>query len=97
MDHGRRITDHRPPTVVSIPMVDNRFVGGNVTVPVGTQVQWVNRGPSLHTTTSLDGLWDSPALDRRQRFGHVFRKPGQYRYICRQHLLQGMVGTITVR
>ncbi len=80
-----------------IPVVDNRFVGRTITIPVGTQVRWVNRGQNIHTTTSLDGLWDSPGLERKQSFGFTFTKPGEYRYLCRQHLMQGMVGTITVK
>ncbi len=82
---------------VTIPMVDDRFDGNALTVPVGTRVQWVNRGHDVHTTTSLDGLWDSPGLEHKQSFSFTFTKPGEYRYICRQHLLQGMVGTITVK
>ncbi len=80
-----------------IPVVDNRFIGRTMTIPVGTQVRWVNRGQNIHTTTSLDGLWDSPGLERKQSFAFTFTKPGEYRYLCRQHLLQGMVGTITVK
>ncbi len=83
--------------VITIPIADNRFVGGTITIPAGTRVRWLNRGQNIHTTTSLDGLWDSPGLDRKQSFAFAFTKPGEYRYLCRQHLLQGMVGTITVK
>lgn len=83
--------------VLTIPMVDNRFVPGTTTVRVGTAVRWVNRGQNIHTTTSLDGLWDSPGLERKQNFSFTFTKPGEYRYLCRQHLLNGMVGVITVK
>jgi FtsP/CotA-like multicopper oxidase with cupredoxin domain/plastocyanin len=83
--------------VITIPMVDNRFVPVTMRVRAGTRVRWLNRGQNIHTTTSLDGSWDSPGIDRKQGFAFTFVKPGEYRYICRQHLLQGMVGTIIVK
>jgi FtsP/CotA-like multicopper oxidase with cupredoxin domain/plastocyanin len=82
---------------VTIPVVDNRFTADDLEVPVGTKVVWVNRGQNIHTTTSLDGLWDSPSVERMGSFSFTFTKPGEYRYMCREHLLQGMVGTITVK
>lgn len=84
------------PTVV-VPMLDNHFSPARLSVRAGTRVRWVNRGQNLHTTTSLDGLWDSPAVARRQQFEYTFTKPGEYRYLCRQHLLNGMTGIITVK
>ena len=88
-------TGNRP--AVTIPIVDNRFVLDALEVRVGTRVVWLNRGQNIHTTTSLDGLWDSPSVQRKGTYSFVFTKPGEYRYICREHLLQGMVGTITVK
>lgn len=84
------------PTVV-VPMLDNHFSPARLVVRAGTRVRWVNRGQNIHTTTSLDGLWDSPAVDRRQSFEYTFTKPGDYQYLCRQHLLNGMTGIITVK
>jgi plastocyanin len=83
--------------VITIPMVDNRFVPVTMRVRAGTRIRWLNRGQNIHTTTSLDGSWDSPGIDRKQGFAFTFVKLGEYRYICRQHLLQGMVGTIIVK
>jgi FtsP/CotA-like multicopper oxidase with cupredoxin domain/plastocyanin len=82
---------------VTIPMVDNRFLADGLEVPVGTRVVWENRGQNIHTSTSLDGLWDSPGVQRKGTFAFIFTKPGEYRFLCREHLLQGMTGTITVR
>jgi FtsP/CotA-like multicopper oxidase with cupredoxin domain/plastocyanin len=83
--------------VRTIPMVDNRYIPPTIQVRVGTRIRWLNRGQNIHTTTSLDGLWDSPALERRQAFAFTFTRPGEYRYLCRQHLRQGMIGTIIVK
>jgi plastocyanin len=81
---------------VVVGMLDNRFQPANLTVPVGTTIVWVNRGINGHTTTGLDAFWDSPTMATRERFGVAFSRPGTYRYVCRQHLLNGMVGTIEV-
>lgn len=83
--------------VTTIPMLDNRFAPATIRVRAGTQIRWLNRGQNVHTTTSLDGLWDSPGLERRKGFAYTFTKPGEYRYLCRQHILQGMIGTIIVK
>ena len=81
---------------VAIGMLDNRFQPANLTIPVGARVVWVNRGINGHTSTGIDAFWDSPTMAGRERFGVTFTRPGTYRYICRQHLLNGMVGTIEV-
>lgn len=83
--------------VVAVPMLDNRFTPADLVVKRGTTVRWVNRGQNIHTTSSLEGSWDSPGLERRQSFSFTFTKPGEYRYLCRQHLLNGMTGIITVK
>jgi plastocyanin len=76
--------------------LDNRFLPATVTVPAGTTVQWVNRGNNAHTISSADGLWDSGTLLHGESTGVVLSTPGTYRYLCRQHVLQGMGGTIIV-
>ncbi len=80
--------------VVSIR--DNRFEPSALTVPVGTRVTWINTGINSHTSTGIDIYWDSPTLLPGRRFSFTFTKPGVYRYLCRQHLLNGMVGTVEV-
>jgi FtsP/CotA-like multicopper oxidase with cupredoxin domain len=79
-----------------IVMVDNHYAPAKITVTAGTTVTWMNNGTNLHTTTSLDGLWDSGTTEHGQTFSFTFDKPGTYRFYCRQHVLQGMSGTITV-
>lgn len=87
----------RGPGVVTVPMLDNRFAPADLVVPRGSTVRWANRGQNIHTTSSLDGSWDSPGLERGKTFSFTFTRPGQYRYLCRQHLLNGMTGIITVQ
>jgi len=83
---------------VMAEMVDNRFSPAKLTVKVGATVTWVNHGTNRHTTTGIDAfLWNSKPIKRDEKFSVAFTKPGTYRYICRQHILNGMVGTITVQ
>jgi FtsP/CotA-like multicopper oxidase with cupredoxin domain/plastocyanin len=80
-----------------VTMVDNRFQPGTVTVPVGTAVAWINRGANVHTVSAFDGSFESGAIAPGQAFVFTFDKPGTYQFLCRQHLLNGMSGTITVK
>jgi FtsP/CotA-like multicopper oxidase with cupredoxin domain/plastocyanin len=83
---------------VTVEMVDNRFSITNLTVRTGTTVTWVNHGTNRHTTTGIDALvWNSKPLKRDESFSVTLTQPGTYRYICRQHILNGMVGTIVVQ
>jgi plastocyanin len=81
---------------VQIAMRDDRFVASRMAVKAGTTVTWVNQGSNSHDTSSLDGLWSSGAFSRGESFSFTFDRPGTYAYLCKQHLLQGMRGTITV-
>ena len=75
---------------------DDRFSDARITVPVGTTVTWVHKGNNTHTVAALDDSFDSGLLSRGDTFSQTFTEPGTYQYLCRQHLLQGMRGTITV-
>lgn len=79
-----------------IVALDNRFQPTTVTVPAGMTLRWVNRGSNAHTISSADGIWDSGTLLHGESFSVVLSEPGTYRYLCRQHVLQGMGGSIIV-
>ena len=64
-------------------------------VPVGATVTWVNRDEEIHTVTSTQGLFTSPALDGEKQFSYRFEKPGTYEYRCALH--PQMTGTVVVR
>lgn len=82
---------------VTVLVLDGSFSPSTLTVRPGTAVRWISRSQILHTTTSFDGLWDSPNMSREQNFTFTFAKTGEYRYLCRQHLLQGMIATVIVK
>jgi plastocyanin len=81
---------------VEVAVRDDRFVSARLTVPAGTTVTWTHRGNNSHTVSAVDGTFESGTLERDDSFSFTFDTPGTYQYLCRQHLLQGMRGTITV-
>ena len=56
----------------------------------------MNNGNNFHDPAALDGTWKAPLMARRDTFDHTFTTPGVYQFICLQHFLQGMRGTVTV-
>jgi quinohemoprotein ethanol dehydrogenase len=65
-----------------------------VAVPPGTTITWTNNGPSVHTTTSDSGLWDSGNLNPGDTYSQTFNDSGVYWYFCAIHPF--MRATITV-
>ena len=84
-----------PAATVAVRIMDFRFDPPTVTVAPGTTVVWMNLGPTDHTTTSKQGLWDSRILHAGQTFRFTFRQPGTYPYWCSLH--PEMLGTVVVR
>jgi amicyanin len=69
----------------------------NVRITAGSSVSWVNcepEGTSPHTSTSDQGLWDSPMLTTGQVYTRTFETPGVFPYHCAPHPF--MLGTVTV-
>jgi plastocyanin len=80
------------------------FMPMQLTVPVGTTVQWVNDDDIFHTVTSTakleprkpSGLFGHSLLRKGQTFEHTFKRPGTFHYYCQPHA-DFMFGTVTVR
>ena len=86
-----------PKQVVQVQAFDDFFRPENITVTVGTQINWINVGQKKHTVTN-DTLFDSDLLVG-QTFSYTFDKPGTYQYYCVVHSespTEGMGGTVTV-
>jgi plastocyanin len=66
-------------------------------VAVGTTVTWTNNGFNFHTLSTQDGQFNSGALGGGQSFSFTFQQAGNVVLICRQHVLNGMTGRITVQ
>lgn len=76
--------------------IDQRFNPSNITIPVGTEVTWINEDGSQHTVTSgnltnhgrdriYDGRFYSGILGSEDSFSHTFNEPGIYSYFCSPH------------
>ena len=48
--------------ITTINIFDFYYSPTAATVRVGTTVEWVNHGPSAHTATSDDAVWDSGTI-----------------------------------
>jgi plastocyanin len=86
-----------PPGATKIVLADNRYQPATLTVRPGTTIAWVNNGANLHTISAQDGSFESGAIPPGKAFVYTFSKPGTYAYFCRQHLLNGMSGSIVVQ
>ena len=71
------------------------FAPGQVEIPAGTTVRWVNKTESAHTVTS-DNLTfeDSGPFRTDETYRQTFTAPGEYAYWCGPH--PWMTGTIVV-
>lgn len=67
-----------------------------VTIRAGQTVEWRNTSILTHTVTGEAGF-ESGNLVPGQVYSHRFDAPGTYRYFCRHHDTEGMVGTVIVR
>lgn len=84
------------PDAVVVSLVDDRFEPVSIEIPAGTTVTWVNNGADWHSVAAYDGSFESPKLATGGTFSHEFTEPGTYKYICKHHGLQGMIGQIVV-
>ncbi len=86
-----------PGSASKVVAFDNRFQPGQVVVPAGTTVAWVNTGANVHTVSAFDGSFESGAIAPGKAFLYTFNQRGTYQFLCRQHFLSGMSGQITVQ
>jgi plastocyanin len=94
----------------TITIRDFTFSPATLTVKAGTTVEWLNDGPSPHTTTSDASLWESGALTPPSgsgpysggsggTFSYTFMTPGTFTYHCALHLptqYPAFVGSVVV-
>jgi plastocyanin len=81
---------------VEIAMLDDRFEPTTLTVPAGTRVTWVNKGRDWHSVAAFDGSFESGRVAPGDTFAVRLDQPGDYQYLCKHHVMQGMIGKITV-
>jgi plastocyanin len=92
-----------PDGVVEIRLTASlRFEPGDIVIPRGTTVRWVNAAAVFHTITpdnaAQSGVWVRRTMNGTgETFTHTFAEAGQtYTYHCEPHLSAGMTGRIRV-
>ncbi len=79
---------------ITNPIANSTYLADKITVQAGTTVHWANIDNKIHTTTSVNGLWDSGALARNEGFDYTFTTPGTYTY--RSTTDSNLSGTVVV-
>ncbi len=71
--------------VIMVHVTSNVFTPSEVTIATGDTVCWIwDQG--VHTSTSVDGLWDSGIIGPGSMFEYTFDQAGDYDYFCSLHL-----------
>jgi len=84
--------------LTKVTIQDFSYAPSAVTIKVGSTVQWINKGPSSHTTVSDAGLWNSGTLSgpgvsndpyggnsAGGSFTFTFTQAGTFTYHCSLH------------
>lgn len=82
-------------TSESVSIRDFAFAPGNLQVPVGSKVTWVNYDDAPHNAKAKDGAWDTGMLSKDESKTLTFDKAGDYTYKCTVH--PSMVARLQVR
>jgi plastocyanin len=85
----------QPPAAKEVTIDNFSFGPMELTVPVGTQVTWVNKDDVPHVVMSVDKIFKSKALDTDDKFSFTFQQAGTYEYFCSVH--PKMTGKIVVK
>lgn len=77
-------------------MLEFAFQPGEIRVPAGQRITWVNceTNGAPHTSTADGGEWQSALLQPGDRFTQEFLTPGSFSYFCEVHPF--MTGTVVV-
>ena len=80
----------------TISIKNVQYNPNSLTINAGDSVTWVNNESdgTVHSSTSDDGLWNSPDLSPGSTFSFTFTTAGTFSFHCRFHT--SMTGTITV-
>ena len=79
----------------SVTVSDFSFSPGTITINQGDTVTWVNNGPTPHSATSSNGVFDTGIFPKGQSRSHTFNEAGTFAYICTPHPF--MKGTVVVQ
>lgn len=88
--------NNEPPDENVVELQGLTFNPSEITVPVGTTIEWQTDGAFQHTITSNNDEWPEEQVpaDPSHTFSHEFDEAGTYDYVCELH--ENMTGTIIV-
>jgi plastocyanin len=93
----------QPAALIVISDAPGEFMPKTITVEVGDTVEWRNTGGIAHSVefvgeTLPQGTASSPSgvMAPATSYSFTFNAPGSYAYICRFHVINGMIGKIVV-
>ena len=82
-------------TAESVAIRDFAYAPGNLQIPVGATVTWINYDAAPHTATAKDGSWDTGIFNKGEKKAITFGKAGEYEYYCTVH--PNMIARLTVQ
>ena len=92
-----------PAAVIVISDAPGEFMPKTMTIKVGDTVEWKNTGGIAHSVEFVgevlpEGTASSPSglMAPQKSYSFTFKAPGSYPYICRFHVINGMIGKIVV-
>ena len=85
----------RAPRAAVVRASNFAFAPVTLDVAVGDTLVFTNADIVPHTTTALDGAWDSNTIATAATWRVVARVAGRHEYVCTFH--PTMKGTVTVR
>ncbi len=77
-----------------VTIVDFAFQAAEISVAVGTTVNWTNADSAAHSVVATDRSFESERLAADQSFTFTFDAPGTFTYNCGLH--PSMAGTVVV-
>lgn len=69
----------------TVVIEDFDYSPGNLRLPVGASVTWVNRDTASHSATGMDRSWDTGLLEKGGRATLAFEALGTFAYYCSVH------------
>lgn len=93
----------KPAAVIVISDAPTEFMPNALTIKAGDTVEWKNTGEIAHSVEFVsdplpEGVPSSPMglMPPHKSYSYTFKASGTYAYICRFHVINGMVGKIIV-
>lgn len=77
-----------------VEIKDFGFSQATLTVTKGSTVTWSQEDDAKHSVVSDEGYFESPLLEKGEKWSYTFNDAGTYNYHCAPH--QYMTGTIVV-